>query len=338
MAEFGPEIAADVVAAAQAGVAEAVEALNRSLDGDFQLQVGEPGAINPDQTPDDWAGPGLVIVLKVPGGAALLVLSEATGLLPPWYQAPDATGVSKLATLAQELGMVLLPDEFMPEDFQAQAVGNVGEAITRGGVAQGAALVPLSLTSGEQSGTLFLVWPAAAADAVFREEAESSPPAETDSADSPPQQSPPQPSPVPEETAAASPNDASPPAPKKRIRYADIEEGLRHLPGYARSILKVQVPVVVTLASTTQPVSRIIELGPGSIIQFDKSCEETLSLEVGGQEVAVGEAVKVGDKFGLRITSMIMPEERFWTVRGKRGVEKSVGRKGDGVRAKKARD
>ena len=52
---------------------------------------------------------------------------------------------------------------------------------------------------------------------------------------------------------------------------------------------------------------------------------------------AVGEAVKVGDKFGLRITSMIMPEERFWTVRAKRGLERSVGRKGDGMRAMKSR-
>ena len=59
-----------------------------------------------------------------------------------------------------------------------------------------------------------------------------------------------------------------------------------------------------------------------------------------GEIVAVGDgkvldngdlrplAVKVGDKFGLRLTSMIMPDERFWTVRGVGGIEKSVGRKG----------
>ena len=38
---------------------------------------------------------------------------------------------------------------------------------------------------------------------------------------------------------------------------------------------------------------------------------------MGGQPVAVGEAVKVGDKFGLWITAMAMPEERFWVINGK---------------------
>jgi flagellar motor switch/type III secretory pathway protein FliN len=72
--------------------------------------------------------------------------------------------------------------------------------------------------------------------------------------------------------------------------------------------------VVVTLAQKRQALTRITELGPGAIIQFDKSCEETLELDVGGHAVAVGDAVKVGDKFGLRITSMILPGERFETV------------------------
>lgn len=92
---------------------------------------------------------------------------------------------------------------------------------------------------------------------------------------------------------------------------------LKRLPPYSRSLLKIEVPVVVTLAATKQPVQRILELGPGSIIQFDKPCDEMLSLEVGNQPVAIGEAVKVGDKFGLRITAITMPGERFWAVKGK---------------------
>jgi len=86
------------------------------------------------------------------------------------------------------------------------------------------------------------------------------------------------------------------------------------LPPYSRSLLRIQIPVVVTLAQKRQALNRITELGPGAIIQFEKSCEETLELDVGGHAVAVGDAVKVGDKFGLRITSMILPGERFETV------------------------
>jgi flagellar motor switch protein FliN/FliY len=87
-----------------------------------------------------------------------------------------------------------------------------------------------------------------------------------------------------------------------------------NLPPYSRSLLRIRVPVVVTLAQKRQALTRITELGPGAIIQFEKSCEETLELDVGGHAVAVGDAVKVGDKFGLRITSMILPGERFETV------------------------
>jgi flagellar motor switch protein FliM len=68
-----------------------------------------------------------------------------------------------------------------------------------------------------------------------------------------------------------------------------------------------------------------MELGPGSIIQFEKSCEEMLELDVGGQAVATGEAVKVGDKFGLRIHSIVLPEERFAPLR-------AAGRPGGGER------
>jgi len=86
---------------------------------------------------------------------------------------------------------------------------------------------------------------------------------------------------------------------------------MQELPSYSRSLLRIQVPVIVTLASKRQPLGRIIELGPGSIIHFNKSCEEMLDLEVGGQSVAQGEPIKVGDKFGIRLTSLVMPNERF---------------------------
>jgi flagellar motor switch protein FliN len=86
-------------------------------------------------------------------------------------------------------------------------------------------------------------------------------------------------------------------------------------PPYTRSLLRVRVPVVVTLAEKKQTLGRILEMGPGQIIQFDKSCEETLDLEASNCKIASGEAVKVGDKFGLRITSIVPPDERFVTVK-----------------------
>jgi flagellar motor switch protein FliN/FliY len=100
----------------------------------------------------------------------------------------------------------------------------------------------------------------------------------------------------------------------RRPRPATIED----LPNYCRSLLRIKVPVVVTLAEKKQALSQIMELGPGSIIQFEKSCNEMLDLGVGGRSVAKGEAVKVGDKFGLRISAITPPGERFVPVKGPR--------------------
>jgi len=96
---------------------------------------------------------------------------------------------------------------------------------------------------------------------------------------------------------------------------------LRALPPYSRSLLRINVPVVVTLATTKLALKRILQLGPGSIVPLEKSCEDPLTLQVGNHDLAVGEAVKVGDKFGLRINSMVMPAEKFLAIRGKRETE-----------------
>ena len=98
-------------------------------------------------------------------------------------------------------------------------------------------------------------------------------------------------------------------------QYDSIEQGLNLLPNYARSLLKVPVPVSVTIAAMKQPIEKIRNFGPGVVIQFNKSCEDTLALEVAGQVVARGEAVKIGEMYGLKITEVVMPEERFKQVR-----------------------
>jgi flagellar motor switch protein FliN/FliY len=90
-------------------------------------------------------------------------------------------------------------------------------------------------------------------------------------------------------------------------------------PPYLQSLLQIQVPLSVTLVSKRQPLQRILELGPGSIVPFDKPCTEPLTLEVAGESIAQGEVVKVGDKFGLRLTSLVLPAARLRAVERRRG-------------------
>lgn len=105
--------------------------------------------------------------------------------------------------------------------------------------------------------------------------------------------------------------DAPPPSPP-------VHRTLESLPPYARSLLRIKVPIVVTLARKKQLISKIVEIGPGTILQFSKSCDQLLELEVNGHEIGAGEAVKVGDKFGLRVVTMKLPDERFAPVKPRR--------------------
>jgi len=67
-------------------------------------------------------------------------------------------------------------------------------------------------------------------------------------------------------------------------------------------ILRVQVPVIVKLAERKLACSEVLRFAPGAIIEFERSSDEPLELMVNNKTVAVGETVKVGENFGLRIT------------------------------------
>lgn len=307
MADLTPSVAAEVVEACRGGAAEAAEALQRALDlENATIEVGDPGAVAMSALPEGFDGAGLAIVLTTGGVAAIFVVAEASGIVPEWTAAPDPTGQSKLTTLAQELGMILLPEQFMPEDFQAGRVKNLKGALARGGIADGAALVPLNITAGVKKASALLVFPAPKPAGVIGA-ATPEPPA----AKPAPQPAAPKPIPKPAAKPTATPS-FSQPAQTRKPRIVSLDQ----LPAYSRSLLRIKVPVVVTLAHKRQSLNQIMELGPGSIIQFEKSCEEMLELDVGGRSVATGEAVKVGDKFGLRINAITMPEERFERVGG----------------------
>jgi flagellar motor switch protein FliN len=66
-------------------------------------------------------------------------------------------------------------------------------------------------------------------------------------------------------------------------------------------IMHLEVPVIVKLAERKLAMSEVLRLGVGSIIEFVKSNDEPLQLMINNRTIAIGEAVKVGENFGLRI-------------------------------------
>jgi flagellar motor switch protein FliN/FliY len=62
------------------------------------------------------------------------------------------------------------------------------------------------------------------------------------------------------------------------------------------------------------PVKEILEFGPGSVIELGKEANEPVDLFVNGVLVARGEVVVSDDRFGIRLTSLISPEERILSL------------------------
>jgi len=69
-------------------------------------------------------------------------------------------------------------------------------------------------------------------------------------------------------------------------------------------ILRLTVPVIVKLAERKLSLQEVLRLGTGAIIEFMKSSDEPLELLINNKAIAVGETVKVGENFGLRITQI----------------------------------
>src|SRR5690606_1231750 len=83
-----------------------------------------------------------------------------------------------------------------------------------------------------------------------------------------------------------------------------------------RRLLRTQVPVIVTLAMKEVPASSLFDIGPGTIIEFERGCDQPLILSVNNLPIGMGEAVKIGDHFGLKVTGILPPEERAARVGG----------------------
>ncbi len=300
MSDLTPELANDVITACQAGIEEIAAALSRCLDGQFRLTVGEPSPYGSTTDSLEETEPGLAIGLKFSDLGLAALLPESSGLLPDWYAHPDPTGESKLSTLAQELSMLLVPETLMADAFSAARVETLGKALQRSKVADDAVLVPLTLESGERSAQLRLVWPLTEPDALLSE------PARPDDHSDP--------MPAAEDPTK---NSVESDSMETEVRQGGTQpmDDFGQLPGYSRSLLRIKVPVSVRLAAKKEAVKNIIELAPGTIIKFDKGCEQPLHLYVGEQEVAEGEAIKVGDHFGFRLSQMLMPKEHFRVVR-----------------------
>ena len=86
------------------------------------------------------------------------------------------------------------------------------------------------------------------------------------------------------------------------------------------TILKLTVPLIVKVGDTHLSFDDILSLGPGAIVELDCSSENELDLLVNNKPIGKGVAVKVGENFGIRISTIGSPEERIAAMGGEGGM------------------
>jgi flagellar motor switch protein FliN len=82
-------------------------------------------------------------------------------------------------------------------------------------------------------------------------------------------------------------------------------------PGRLDMILDIPVQVTVELGRSKIPIRNLLQLAQGSVVELDRLAGEPLDVLVNGCLIAQGEVVVINDKFGIRLTDVISPDERL---------------------------
>lgn len=76
-------------------------------------------------------------------------------------------------------------------------------------------------------------------------------------------------------------------------------------------VLDIPVTLQLEIGRTKVSIRNLLSYTQGSIIEMDRLAGEPLDLLVNGTLIAHGEVVVVNDKFGVRLTDVISPQERI---------------------------
>jgi flagellar motor switch protein FliN/FliY len=265
VAHFTDENVEQVFVACSQHAAALGESLSQCFGRSLQVGVGDVGSWKPDEATADLRGPGLAMLFEVSGQAAICLLPQALDL-PEWCRQPNASEQSRLDSLVADWSLQLFPGELEPTRFAVACVPDLAQFVGDCAPVDWAATLELQVMEGGAAlGVILLVWPLSGPHFPW---------ADHDEADLAKPIAP-----------AASPPSARPLDPLARLR-------------------KIPVQLSVRLAEKRIPVSQLLTITPGALITFNKSCEDQLDLYVNNALYCRGEAVKIGEKFGLKINQV----------------------------------
>ena len=76
-------------------------------------------------------------------------------------------------------------------------------------------------------------------------------------------------------------------------------------------ILDIPVNLTVELGRTKISIRNLLQLAHGAVVELEGMAGEPMDVLVNGTLIAQGEVVVVNEKFGIRLTDIITPQERI---------------------------
>jgi flagellar motor switch protein FliM len=75
-------------------------------------------------------------------------------------------------------------------------------------------------------------------------------------------------------------------------------------PSLREALLKLSVTATVVLAEKSVKIQDVMALKAGDVMEFGRPADDPLELRVSGRSIATGTAVRIGEQFGLKVTSV----------------------------------
>ncbi len=76
-----------------------------------------------------------------------------------------------------------------------------------------------------------------------------------------------------------------------------------------RVLENIEVKLTVEVGNTEIKIKDLLRLNEGSVVELDRLAGEPLDILANGTQIAKGEVVMVGERFGIRFTEVSDPEE-----------------------------
>ncbi len=111
-------------------------------------------------------------------------------------------------------------------------------------------------------------------------------------------------------------HDAHPSAPPNNPGPSIAPTKANPLDESLERVLSIALTIHVELGRRKIRVGELLRMGVGQVVELDAAAGAPLSIYANNTLIAEGEAVVVGDRYGIRITDIVSPAERVERLGG----------------------